>query len=175
MPFSYLTILHHIFTGQLLFTAQFRVLLNTAQFGSFPVVIRSTFCFWVVILGTIQKLLLFTAQFKKIPCCYSRHSSAWVVILGTVVVGCKRGHNLWWLCAEFQRLLFTAQFGIFVGGLLCCAHLPSCIVSFGTVCPVVRHGTLFGRAQLCGYARHKTLVTPGTIRLLSTAQFILFF
>lgn len=40
----------------------------------FSVVIYSTFCFWVVILGTIPKLLLFTAQFGKIPCCYSRHS-----------------------------------------------------------------------------------------------------
>lgn len=150
------------------------MLLNTAQFGIFLLLFTAHFVFG----------LLFSAQFQN--CCYLRHNSekspvvihdtvsAWIVILGTVVVGCKRGHNLWWLCAEFQRLLFTTQFGIFVGGLLCCAQLPSCIVSFDTVCPVVRHGTLFFRAQLCGYARHKTLVMPDTIRLLSTAQFILF-
>ena len=28
--------------------------------------------------------------------------------------------------------------------------ISPCVVIFGTVCPVVRHGTLFGRAQLCG-------------------------
>lgn len=139
-----------IFSQELLFTAQFRVLLNTAQFGDFSVVIRSTFCFWVVILGTIQNLLLFTAHFGKRPVVIPDTVSAWVVILGTVVVGCKRGHNLWWLCAEFQRLLFTAQFGFLVCGLLCCAQISPCVVSLGIVYPVVRHDTLFCRAQLCG-------------------------
>ena len=158
----WLSIHRCIFALELLFTAQFRVLLNTAQFGSFPVVIRSTFCFWVVILGTIPKLLLFTAQFGKIPCCYSRHSSAWVVILGTVVVGCKRGHNLWWLCAEFQRLLFTAQFGIFVGGLLCCAQFSLVLLSLAQFAP------LLGTAHCL--AAHSCVVRLGTKRLLHPAQ-----
>lgn len=74
IPACWLSIHRCIFARELLFTAQFRVLLNTAQFGSFPVVIRSTFCFWVVIHGTIPKLLLFTAQFGKTTGCYSRHS-----------------------------------------------------------------------------------------------------
>ena len=150
IPACWLSIHRCIFALELLFTAQFRVLLNTAQFGFFLLLFAAHFVFG----------LLFSAQFRN--CCYLRHNSkkrqvvipdtvsVWVVILGTVVVGCKRGHNLWWLCAEFQRLLFTAQFGFFVCGLLCCAQLPSCIVSFGTVCPVVRHDTLFFRAQLCG-------------------------
>lgn len=64
--------------------------------------------------------------------------------------------------------------GNFCWGVVMLRTIFPCVVIFGTVCPVVRHGTLFGRAQLCGYARHKTLVMPGTIRLLSTAQFILF-
>lgn len=113
IPACWLSIHRCIFAQELLFTAQFQVLLNTAQFWNFPVVIRSTFCFWVVILGIIQNLLLFTAHFKKRPVVIPDTVSAWVVILDTVVVGCKRGHNLWWLCAEFQRLLFTAQFGFF--------------------------------------------------------------
>lgn len=145
-----LTIHRCIFSQELLFTTQFRVLLNTAQFGILPVVIRSTFCFWVVILGTIQNLLLFTAHFGKRPVVIPDTVSAWVVILDTVVVGCKHGHNLWWLCAEFQRLLFTAQFGFLVCGLLRCAQISPCVVSLGIVCPVVRHDTLFCRAQLCG-------------------------
>ena len=74
IPAFWLSIHRCIFVQKLLFTTQFQVLLNTAQFGILPVVIHSTFCFWVVILGTIQNLLLFTAQFGKTTGCYSRHS-----------------------------------------------------------------------------------------------------
>ena len=163
MPFSYLTIIHHIFTGQLLFTAQFRVLLNTAQFGIFLLLFTAHFVFG----------LLFTAQFQN--CCYLRHNSekrqvvihdtvsVWVVILGTVVVGCKRGHNLWWLCAKFQRLLFTAQFGIFVGGLLCCAQFSLVLLSLAQFAP------LLGTAHCL--AAHSCVVRPGTKPLLRPAQF----
>ena len=122
----WLSIHRCIFALELLFTAQFRVLLNTAQFGIFLLLFTAHFVFG----------LLFSAQFQN--CCYLRHISekssvvihdtvsAWVVILGTVVVGCKRGHNLWWLCAEFQRLLFTAQFGFFFAGCYAAHNFPLC-------------------------------------------------
>ena len=74
IPACWLSIHRCIFALELLFSTQFQVLLNSAQFGDFPVVIHSTFCFWVVILGTIQNLLLFTAHFGKTTGCYSRHS-----------------------------------------------------------------------------------------------------
>ena len=61
----------------LLNTAQFRVLLSAAHFPRLPVVIRSTFRFWVVIGGTFPKTLLFTAQFGKKRGCYSQHISFW--------------------------------------------------------------------------------------------------
>ena len=104
----------------------------------------------VVIPDTGQNRCYLRHISEKRPVVIPDTVSAWVVILDTVVVGCKRGHNLWWLCAEFQRLLFTAQFGFLVCGLLRCAQISPCVVSLGIVCPVVRHGTLFCRAQLCG-------------------------
>lgn len=38
----------------------------------------------------------------------------------------------------------------FCWGVVMLRTIFPCVVIFGTVCPVVRHGTLFGRAQLCG-------------------------
>ena len=159
----WLSIHRCIFALELLFTAQFQVLLNTAQFGISLLLFTAHFVFG----------LLFSAHFKN--CCYLRHNSkkspvvihdtvsAWVVILGTVVVGCKRGHNLWWLCAECQRLLFTTQLGIFVGGLLCCAQFSLVLLSLAQFAP------LLGTAHCL--AAHSCVVMPGTKPLLCPAQF----
>ena len=72
-----ITLYRPFFCVGLLNTAQFRVLLSAAHFPRLPVVIRSTFRFWVVIGGTIPKTLLFTAQFGKKRGCYSQHILFW--------------------------------------------------------------------------------------------------
>lgn len=142
------------------------------------------FCAGVVIHGTVSSVVKHGTVWEFSCCylqhilflgCYSRHNSekssvvihdtvsAWVVILGTVVVGCKCGHNLWWLCAEFQRLLFTAQFGIFVGGLLCCAQFSLVLLSLAQFAP------LLGTAHC--FSAHSCVVMPGTKPLLRPTQF----
>lgn len=83
----WLSIHRCIFALELLFTAQFRVLLNTAQFGIFLLLFTAHFVFG----------LLFSAQFQN--CCYLRHNSKNPLLLFTTQfrLGLLFSAQLWWV------------------------------------------------------------------------------
>ena len=163
MPFSYLTIIHHIFTGQLLFTAQFRVLLNTAQFGIFLLLFTAHFVFG----------LLFTAQFQN--CCYLRHNSekSPVVIHDTVRLGLLFSAQLWWVVSadticggsvQNSNGCYSRHSSEFLlGGCYAAHNCPPALLASTQFAP------LLGTAHC--FSAHSCVVRLGTKPLLRPAQF----